>query len=113
MKRVGHLVLAVDNVPQTGRMSAKKRSGWKVPDWRLMKARAVAAIDVTWVCLTMLAKIVLFVPRTIGRIWRFGVDAGQGILRFIVNFFFAMIGLTVIGFVVFGLGRVIFHPLFH
>lgn len=49
----------------------------------------------------------------VAAIMRFFVGVGQGSIRFVLNSILFLIGFGFIAMLVFGLGRVIFYPLFH
>lgn len=62
------------------------------------------------VMLFEMAKIPFIV---VGAVMRFFVGVGQGSIRFVLNSVLFLIGFGFIAMLVFGLGRVIFYPLFH
>ena len=62
------------------------------------------------VMLFELAKIPFIV---VAAVMRFFVGVGQGSIRFVLNSILFLIGFGFIAMLVFGLGRVIFYPLFH
>lgn len=59
-----------------------------------------------WRCLT-------FPFRVVAATWRFAVKIGLGLIHGAINTVFAAFGVCFVGFVVFGIGRVLLHPLFH
>ncbi len=70
----------------------------------------VAKIVQMGVMLFEMAKIPFIV---VGAVMRFFVGVGQGSIRFVLNSILFLIGFGFIAMLVFGLGRVIFYPLFH
>jgi hypothetical protein len=57
--------------------------------------------------------IVFWPFRAITSAWNFGFRIGIGFFDFLYKAVFAVIGLGLIGFFIFGVGSVLLHPLIH
>jgi hypothetical protein len=56
--------------------------------------------------------LLMFVLAGMWRLLPLLVDAGRAIIRFFINFCFALFALAFIGFVAFGMIRTLFYPYF-
>lgn len=66
-----------------------------------------------WQLGVMFVEVVKLPFIAVGAVMRFFVDVGHGSIRFVLNAILFLIGFGFIAMLVFGLGRVIFYPLFH
>lgn len=105
------LHLVVDNKP--GRAPKDSAGGsWVTPaeaariDFQKLGAHSLYALA--------MAKLILLAPlKLIATIWRVSMATGIGFLRGLIRLALGTFGLLLLGWLAFGMLRVIFHPIFH
>jgi hypothetical protein len=70
------------------------------------RARLPRAIDTLW-------NVGLWPFRGIAAVWGFGYRVGIGLYGAMVKMCFAIIGLGIVGSILFGVGSVLLHPIVH
>jgi hypothetical protein len=63
------------------------------------------ALEAVW-------RVVLFPFRLLAGIWDVGLRTGFGFFEALIKLFFGLFGLGLLAFIIYGVGRVLLHPLF-
>lgn len=97
---------------KTSRLWQRPVTGARLFTWAVARSDIREAIRALQEALAMLTCILMLPFRAIATMGRMAAAIGRGLLRWAIQLCFGLIGLSFVGFVGFGIVRVVFHPLF-
>lgn len=97
---------------KTSRLWQRPVTGARLSAWGAPRRAIREALQALQDALAMLKWILMLPFRAVASIGRMAAAIGRGLLRWAIQLCFGLIGVSFVGFVGFGIVRVMFHPLF-
>lgn len=97
---------------KTSRLCQRPVPGARLFTWAVARSDIREAIRALQDALAMLTWVLMLPFRAVASIGRMAAAIGCGLLRWAIQLCFGLIGVSFVGFVGFGIVRVVFHPMF-